>query len=121
MKKSLCLFSLIVLVLSLMFSDTFVSATPFGTERKILASDAETNDRFGQSVAISGRTLIVGSEANAAYVFNASTQEELYRLTASDATDNAFGISVAISSETAIVGAIFDDAAGRDAGAAYLV
>ena len=52
--------------------------SPVDTSEKITASDFESNDDFGGSVAISGELVIVGadgaagdplSEAGAAYIF----------------------------------------------------
>jgi hypothetical protein len=84
----------------------------------LTGSDSTPDDYFGQSVAVSGGTAIVGASnrqvgANraqgAAYVFVRSgttwTQEAI--LTASDgAADDGFGYSVAVSGDTAIIGAM---------------
>jgi FG-GAP repeat protein len=95
---------------------------------KLTASDATADAGFGATVGISDSTVIVGAwgtddagpDSGSAYVFDATTGLQLYKLTAPDAAagDN-FGISVAISGTTAIVGALFDDDAGSDAGSAY--
>ncbi len=53
----------------------------FDAETKIIANDAETGDRFGESVAISGNTAIVGAKGNddsgdrsgSAYLFDVTT------------------------------------------------
>ena len=87
---------------------------------KLFASDAERNDIFGISVAISGDKAIVGapgkSLGGAAYLFDAATGQQLLKLTPSDAQYNkAFGTSLAISGNTAIVGA-----PGRASQSAYL-
>jgi hypothetical protein len=97
---------------------------------KLTASDAARVDRFGRSVAISGNTAIVGSyrdddaggEYGSAYLFDVTTGEELFKLTASDAGQgDLFGWSVAISGNSAIVGAIAGkDDAGIRTGSAYL-
>lgn len=96
---------------------------------KLTASDATTGDNFGYAVAISGNTAIVGSwqdddagsSSGSAYLFNTTTGEQLFKLTATDADigDN-FGNSVAISGTKAIVGAYLDDNTGLDSGSAYL-
>ena len=102
--------------------------------KKLLASDAEAGDRFGYSVAVSGDTAVVGArsedaggnDAGAAYIFqrdegSADNWGELKKLLASDAQPgDSFGFSVTISGDTAVVGAVFEDAGGDDAGAAYL-
>ena len=92
---------------------------------KLTASDGDPNDWFGHSVAVSGNRAIVGvfrddkngSSSGAAYVFDVTTGNELFKLTASDAAANHFGQSVALSGNTAVVGSYFDD--GRS-GAAYV-
>ena len=98
---------------------------------KLIASDAQTGDQFGWSVAISGDTAVLGAYAKAgfsgaAYVFEWNQSgpgnwSEVTRLTASDAqADDQFGISVAISGDTAILGAYLEDAGGNSAGATYI-
>jgi len=87
---------------------------------KLLASDGETEDRFGISVGISGNTAIVGAYMfgtsgwggiGAAYLFDTTTGQQISKLTASDGDNrDQFGIGVAISGNTAIVGAYGDDA-----------
>src|SRR6266498_2801917 len=102
-------------------------------QQKLLASDAAAGDAFGESVAISGGTVVVGAmgddgaagrDQGSAYVFARSggvwTQQQ--KLEASDAAANdLFGLSVAISGETVVVGAPFDaGAAGNSQGSAYV-
>ncbi len=96
---------------------------------KLSASDAQAMDEFGRSVAISGNTAIVGAlrgdassiDSGSAYVFDTTTGQQLFKLTASDAeTDDGFGRSVAISGSTAIVGASDNDDGGDDSGSAYV-
>jgi WD40 repeat protein len=98
---------------------------------KLTADDAEAGDEFGISVAISGNTAIVGAsmenaggaDAGAAYLFDVSTGDQLFKLTASDAAaGDRFGVSVGISGSTAIVGSYWDDDApgGTNSGSAYL-
>ncbi|MEK6642839.1 MAG: FG-GAP repeat protein [Planctomycetota bacterium] len=102
-------------------------------QAKLIASDAAGSDYFGNSVAVSGDTAVVGSyydthaggsDAGSAYVFVRSgvlwTQQA--KLTASDAAvEDYFGISVALSGDTAVVGAYYDDhAGGTYAGSAYV-
>jgi hypothetical protein len=82
-------------------------------QQKLLASDGAANDEFGDSVAVSGNTAVIGapdkaSYQGAAYVFTRSNavwgqQQELL---ASDGTAyDLFGNSVAVSGDTAVVGA----------------
>src|SRR6266511_3839826 len=102
-------------------------------QQKLLASDAAAGDAFGESVAISGETVVVGAQVDddvagenqgSAYVFARSSGvwSQQQKLRASDAAvADSFGASVAISGETVVVGAIGDDgAAGRDQGSAYV-
>ena len=92
---------------------------------KLTASDAEAYDSFGSSVSISGTTAIVGAYFNSndgtgsgsAYLYDTTTGQELFKLTASDAgASDTFGISVAVSGTTAVIGSHVND----DTGAAYL-
>jgi len=97
---------------------------------KLSASDAEGDDWFGWSVAISGTTAIIGalredsegSNSGAAYVFDTTTSQQLFKLTASDAAAfDTFGVAVAISGNTAIVGASGDSyGLLTQAGSAYI-
>ena len=81
---------------------------------KLTASDAAELDAFGWSVAISDNTAIIGAPGNdddgrlsgSAYLFDITTGNELFKLTASDASElDHFGVSVDISGTVALVGA----------------
>lgn len=96
---------------------------------KLLPDDPESFDHFGGSVALSGNTAIVsargdsdaGSSSGSAYLFDTTTGDQLFKLTADDAAGNdRFGGSVAVSGNTAIVGASGDDDDGSQSGSAYL-
>jgi hypothetical protein len=96
---------------------------------KLLPSDGAADDRFGQSVAISGNTAIVGAYYDAdngffsgsAYLFDTTTGQQLFKLLPNDGVKvDFFGISVAMSGNTAIVGAERDDDNGGDSGSAYI-
>ncbi|HZI86739.1 MAG TPA: FG-GAP-like repeat-containing protein, partial [Pyrinomonadaceae bacterium] len=101
-------------------------------QAKLLANDGAASDKFGQSVAISEDTIVIGayqanaplSNGGAAYVFvrNGTTWTQQQKLTASDGTaDDEFGISVAIAGETIVVGAHFADLpSNASAGSAYV-
>jgi len=102
-------------------------------QQKLTASDADTGDQFGRSVAVSGDTAVVGaytddtsagSNAGSAYVFvrSGGAWTEQQKLTASDAVENdELGWSVAVSGDTVVAGAWFDDTpAGTSAGSAYV-
>ncbi|QQE10971.1 FG-GAP repeat protein [Planctomycetota bacterium] len=96
---------------------------------KLTASDAAASDKFGNVVAISGNTAIVGAPGNndhgafsgSAYLFDTTTESEIAKLTASDAAGlDFFGSSVAISNGIAIVGAPNNGDNGAGSGSAYL-
>ena len=96
---------------------------------KLLPSDGAADDQFGDSVAISGNTAIVGarydddfgSASGSAYLFDITTGAQLAKLLPSDGVaDDQFGNSVAISGNTAIVGAQYNDDLGSYSGSAYL-
>lgn len=102
-------------------------------EAKLIPSDSAAFDDFGNAVALSGDTAVVGARsddhaggvaAGSATVFvrSGTTWSQQAKLVASDAADNDFfGISVAISGETIVVGSFLDDnGGGIDAGAAYV-
>ena len=96
---------------------------------KLTADDGAAFDEFGTSVGISGNTAIVGawfddddgSGSGSAYLFDTTTGNQLFKLTAGDgAGGDSFGWSVASSGTTAIVGARLDDDDGASSGSAYL-
>jgi hypothetical protein len=102
---------------------------------KAVASDRESGDELGTSVAISGDYAIVGATGEngdltgAAYIFvnDNGTWTEMQKLVANDReADDRFGYSVGISGNYAIVGAYCDDddASGGNplewAGSAYI-
>jgi hypothetical protein len=107
---------------------------------KLVAPDAQANDWFGRSVAISGDYAIVGAygedggagnprtDAGASYIFHRTgddTWDDGVKLVAPDAQAiDYFGSSVAISGDYAIVGAYLEDGGAgdprTDAGTAYL-
>lgn len=84
---------------------------------KIVASDPQGSDNFGQSVSISGDYIIVGanaedaggSNAGAAYIFHrtgTNTWSAATKIVANDAgAGDFFGWSVGISGDYAVVGA----------------
>jgi len=92
---------------------------------KLTASDGELDDFFGGSVAISGDRCIVGSRhdddqgnnSGAAYIYDVTTGQELFKLTGSQsASSSVFGQSVAISGNRAVVGASYDEGYGQGVG-----
>jgi hypothetical protein len=107
------------------------SGTSWSQQAKLLAADGAFDDRFGQSVSISGDYVIVGahsdddngSSSGSAYIFKRSgtNWSEQAKLTASDgAAVDLFGWSVSISGDYAIVGAHWDDDNGNESGSAYI-
>ncbi len=102
------------------------------TQVKLTASDAESNDAFGWSVAVAGDTAVVGaydedsggSRAGAVYVYDrneTNAWSEIKKLTAADAQAyDEFGFSVAMAGDVAVTGAHLEDGAGNNAGAAYV-
>ena len=87
---------------------------------ELVASDGAANALFGSSVAISGKTIVVGAgsttvqgnpDQGAAYVFvepasGWSNMSQTAKLTASDGSGgDDFGASIAISGNTVVVGA----------------
>ncbi len=89
-------------------------------QQKLEASDAAEEDQFGNSVAISGETVVIGARLDefgnpgSAYVFvhSGGVWSQQQKLMVSDVEIFAeFGTSVAISGETIVVGAPFDASA----------
>jgi len=104
------------------------AGAPWDEIQKVVASDGADVDIFGSSSAISGNIAIFGAPSlvgnavpGAAYVFDATSGAQLFKLVASDgAAGDLFGFSVAISGNIAIVGADRDDDNGEDSGSAYV-
>jgi hypothetical protein len=129
----------------------FTRTTGVWTQQAYLkASNTDSDDQFGVSLAIAGDTVIVGasnedsnaisingdpddnaaSNAGAAYVFTRTTgvwTQQAYLKASNTDVDDQFGVSVAIADETVIVGAEGEDSIGNQsdnsadfAGAAYV-
>ena len=107
------------------------SGTTWSQQQKLVASTRTDYDQFGEAVAINGDTIVVGalfedsggSNSGTAYVFTRSgtTWSQQQKLVASDAAANdQFGSNVAIAGDTIVVGALYEDAGGSNAGAAYV-
>jgi len=100
-------------------------------QQKIQASDIQADDWFGQSISISGDTVVVGAhyediggaDAGAAYIFTRSgttwTQQQKIQATDKQASD-FFGYSVAIDGDTAVVGAWYEETGATDSGSVYI-
>jgi hypothetical protein len=124
-------------------------ATPCPTwnpDAYLKASNPDTHDLFGYTVAASGDTVVVGTayeasgtgdpadngaaETGAAYVFRQTGgvwQQEAYLKASNTGPSDGFGISVSIGGETIVVGAMNEDSNGDpadeslpDSGAAYV-
>jgi len=98
---------------------------------KLVADDASQLDQLGFDVAIDNGLVVAGahndgdngSGSGSAYVFDATTGNQLAKLLASDGSMNdSFGLSVDIEGTTAVVGAYLrDDGIGFDnSGAVYI-
>ncbi len=85
-------------------------------ETKLMASDPDTTDKFGQSVSVSGNMAVVGAyfddekttNAGAVYVFekeNGSWVEKAKLMASDGGINNNFGSSVEIDGNMIIVGA----------------
>ena len=106
----------------------------WGEVKEILASDRETFDRFGQSVAISGNTVVIGAYGNddngiasgSVYIYErdnggSNNWGEVKKITASDGEAfTRFGDSVAILGDALVVGASRDNDNGNNSGSAYI-
>ena len=99
--------------------------------QKIASTPRGVGAQFGNAVAVSGNTMVVGarfdgttaSQAGAAYVYvlNGGTWTQQAVLLANDgAVADKFGYSVAISENTIVVGAYNDDSPLSNAGSAYI-
>jgi hypothetical protein len=99
----------------------------------LTASDADTDDQFGDAVAVQGNTALIGAhhddeageDAGAVYVFRFNAQTSRWgqdvKLMASDASpDLGFGREIAISGDFAVIGANSDDPLIDESGAAYV-
>lgn len=102
-------------------------------EAKLLASDGESTDHFGTSVAIHGdivvggapRTNDNGRDSGSAYVFRYDAgsgvwTEEAKLLPSNGSAYDYFGYSVALFDETILIGVSGDDDAGNDSGSAHV-
>ena len=104
------------------------SGTTWSQQQKIQSSDKASGDNFGNSLAISGDTVVVGAywedtDAGSAYIFTRSgtTWSQQQKIQASDkAADDRFGQSVGIDGDVLVVGAYWEDTGATNAGAAYI-
>jgi VCBS repeat-containing protein len=106
----------------------------WGRLQTVLPNDGRGGDQFGYSVALSGRTLVVGARfgqasgrnSGTAYIFepsptNANVWVQTRKIAPADgAANDLFGFSVAINGDTVLVGSRRDDDLGDSSGSAYL-
>ena len=96
----------------------------------LTASDAEANDQFGWSVAISSDSVVIGApyegddgvDLGAVYVFHRTTGT-MWKLTAAGAEDGdrfGYSVSISINGDNVVVGAPFEDSTGTDLGVVYI-
>jgi FG-GAP repeat len=102
---------------------------PINEDIVLLASDGSESNQFGSSIAIDSGIIAVGarfdndngSNSGSAYLFDAVTGVQLFKILASDgAAVDQFGYSIAIDNGVVAVGAIGDNANGNFSGSAYL-
>ncbi len=75
---------------------------------KLVPSETDSRCGFGQAVAMSGETVVVGA-SGAAYVFDrAGKMWSRAKLEASESSGNTFGNSVAVEGDTVVVGDYYD-------------
>lgn len=107
--------------------------TPYRQVTKLTADDGDDGDLFGESIALSGDTALVGARwdenpngeyAGAAYLFERSegTWNRQAKLSADDGNqEDEFGYSVALTGDTALIGAPgYEEQYVPDQGAAYV-
>jgi hypothetical protein len=107
----------------------------WGQVAKVLPADGAAEDFFGNSVAISGDSALIGAPSSywaptpapgSAYIFHRGLRGpdawgEVAKISGFDsAEDDEFGGSVAIENETCVVGARLNDSLGYNSGSAYV-
>lgn len=107
------------------------SGSVWSQQSKLTAIDGAKGDAFGQSIAVSDDTIVIGAphdddkgkDSGSVYVFTrtGTTWSQQAKLTAPDGAEgDVFGISVALSDDTVLIGADLNDEKMTDAGAAYV-
>jgi len=96
---------------------------------KLTPSYGYSIDEFGYSVSLGGGRALVGApyankaatDSGAAYVFDATTGQQLHELTPTDGEySDHFGSAVALDGNLALVGTPDDDDNGYDSGCVYI-
>ena len=97
--------------------------------QNLYPSDAEVEDNFGYSVALSGDICVIGATSwagqagKAAYVYERQPNglwEESARLQPEGLSGDGFGSSVATDGESIVVGVPYDDDLGTNSGSAFV-
>ena len=107
------------------------AAADWAQTQKIVSTPRGVGAQFGNAVAISGTTMVIGarndsttaSQAGAAvvYVRSGTNWTQQAKLLANDgALGDKFGYSVAVSDNTIVIGAYNDDGTFADTGSAYV-
>jgi hypothetical protein len=107
------------------------SGSTWSQQSKLTAIDGSKGDAFGQSIAVSDHTIVIGAprdddngkDSGSVYVFSRSgaSWSQQAKLTAPDGAEgDVFGISVALSDDTILIGADLNDERTTDAGAVYV-
>lgn len=101
-------------------------------QQKLVAPDANADDRFARGVALNQNTAIIsamhqdsaGNNAGAVYLFKKQSGEWRYtsKIVAKDALpEDRFGWNLALSNDTAIIATPLRDDNGDSSGAVYIV
>ena len=104
------------------------AATKFVLVKTILSPTPSGGGFFGQALAVAGDQFVIGSRdctetaCGAVHLFdsNGNFVRSLFPPTSEEFSFTAFGDSVGAQGSNILVGDTLDDAAGEDAGAAYL-
>jgi len=108
------------------------SGSTWNLVQRLVAADGQANDHFGNTVAISGKTIVVAvdsffhpEQSGAAYVFvrkNGSFVQQAKLLSPDGAPQDAFGLVVAVRGDVALIGAPLHEhgGVGVNNGSAYL-
>ena len=133
--KIIFIFSVLFIACDVKSSEekTKSQAKKFSEQQKLTASDKDDGEKFGNSVALDGGTMVVGASHEnsggkkgngAVYVFTKSgdTWSQSQKLTANDKDDHDyFGLSVAIEGDTIVASTSWEDSGGKKGNGAVYV
>lgn len=115
---------------TLVFPADWSSGGGFAQQTTLVASDAQNDDYFGESVSISGETIVAGAsqedetntQAGALYVFtrSGSTWTQQQKILQNGSGGDRLGESVSISDDTIVAGAIYEDSPVSNAGSVFV-